>query len=86
MERAGRIWAVIQDWNDTPGRPHPDKIALSASILEKRFGLFRPTAKAFIETHQPAIDAHNQAHQITAAAHNRSVPDSVWEYLKEQAR
>jgi hypothetical protein len=56
-----------------------EKVALSASTLEKRFGLFRPTAKAFLEAHQQEIEQHNQAHNITTPAHNRSVPDRVWE-------
>jgi hypothetical protein len=32
------------------------------------------------------IAAHTQAHGITSQAHNRSVPDQVWDTLKEQAR
>ena len=86
QERAARIWQTIQAWNNAPERPTNEKVALSASTLEKRFGLFRPTAKAFLEAHQQEVDAHNQAHAITAPAHNRSVPDPVWDALKDQAR
>ena len=33
--------------------------------------------------HQAEIAVHAQAHAITAPAHNRGVPDPVWEILKE---
>lgn len=84
QDRAARIWQTIQEWNEAPGRPHDEKIALSASTLEKRFGIYRPAAQQFMAEHQAAIAAHAQAHGITAPAHNRSVPDPVWEILKEQ--
>ena len=86
QERAARIWQTIQAWNNAPGRPTNEKVALSASTLEKRFGLFRPTAKAFLEAHQHQVEQHNLVHAITGPAHNRSVPDEVWDTLKDQAR
>ena len=86
QDRAGRIWQTIRAWNEAPNRPTHEKVALSVSTLEKRFGLFRPTAKAWLEAHQQEVEQHNQAHRITAPTHNRSVPDEVWETLKEQAR
>jgi hypothetical protein len=85
QERAARIWQVIQEWNDTHNRPPTEKVALSASTLEKRFGIYRPAAQQFMADHQQEITAHAQAHAITAPAHNRSVLEFVWEILKERA-
>lgn len=85
QERAARIWQVIQEWNQTHNRPPTEKVALSASTLEKRFGIYRPAAQQFMADHQAEIAAHAQAHAITAPAHNRSVLEFVWEILKERA-
>ena len=84
QERAARIWQVVQEWNDTYNRPPTEKVALSASTLEKRFGIYRPAAQQFMAEHQAEIAAHAQAHAITAPAHNRSVLEFVWEILKER--
>jgi hypothetical protein len=86
QERAARIWQTVQAWNDDPNRPTHEKVALSASTLETRFGLFRPTAKAWMQAHQSEVDQHNLAHAITSRIHNRDVPNHVWDTLKEQAR
>jgi hypothetical protein len=85
QERAARIWQAVQDWNNSPNRPQPQKVALTASTLEKRFGIYRPAAQQFMANHQTEIEAHTQTHSITAPAHNRGVPDQVWEMLKERA-
>lgn len=85
LERATRIWEAIQTWNNTPGREHPEKVALTAATLEKRFGIHRQMAQQFTADQQAQIAAHLQAHGITSQAHNRGVPDQVWEQLKQQA-
>jgi hypothetical protein len=86
LERATRIWEAIQAWNDTPGREQTEKVALTAATLEKRFGIHRQMAQQFMADQHQQIAAHTQAHGITSQAHNRSVPDQVWDTLKEQAR
>jgi hypothetical protein len=84
--RIDHIWQIIQAWNNASGRPANEKIALTVSVLERRFGVFRATAKAWLEANQHEVEQHNQAQGITATAHNRSVPDLVWDILKEQTR
>jgi hypothetical protein len=85
QERAAHIWQVLQDWNNSPSRPHSEKVAISATTLERRFGIYRPAAQQFIADHQAEIEQHAQAHAITAPTHNRGVPDQVWEILKQQS-
>ena len=85
QERANRIWEVVRQWNEALDRVQAEKVALSATVLEKRFGLFRPTAKAWLQTHQQEVEDHNVRHGITAPTHNRGVPEHVWEQIKQQA-
>lgn len=85
LERATRIWEAIQAWNDTPGREQAQKVALTGTTLEKRFGIHRQMAQQFMADQHQQIAAHTQAHGITSQAHNRSVPDPIWATLKQQA-
>jgi len=39
-----------------------------------------------VETYQQELIEHNARHGITAPAHNRSVPDPVWDHLKQLCR
>jgi hypothetical protein len=48
QERAARIWQAVQDWNNSPNRPQPQKVALTASTLEKRFGIYLLAAQQFM--------------------------------------
>jgi D-alanyl-D-alanine dipeptidase len=58
-------------------------VALTASTLEKRFGIYRPAAQQFMADHQQEIEAHAQTHAITAPAHNRGLPEGLWETIKQ---
>jgi hypothetical protein len=83
--RIDRIWQVVQDWNNTPGRPQHEKVALTLSVLSSRFNVFRNTIHAWLEHHQHEIDRHNQTHGIKPSL-NRNVPQHVWQTLINQAR
>jgi D-alanyl-D-alanine dipeptidase len=58
-------------------------VALTASTLEKRFGIYRPAAQQFVADHQQEIEQHAQTHGITAPAHNRGLPPAIWETIKQ---